>query len=841
MTNYAHRPLLMQWILLGAMTLLTGALLGFDRFQDYAALNRLEQERLQAQLRVIQENTTSLLRTAGTILQRIQNDVADHPLSPTTTASQIKQWEAYSVIPGIRALLVVDANGVVHYSNHAELLHINVNDRAFFRTPRQQPERQRLYLSPPFRSRIDKQIFIMHLSQALLTAKGEFAGVVAIALEPDYFRVLLQSVLYAADMQAAIVHGDGHLFLQVPEREAHLQEGEVILSGAFAQPGQLWQQWQNSTQPAATGENRRLGMAEPIQPAELQLDKPLWVAVSRLSEVVLEDWYWDAQIFAGLFFLSVLLIAVGLFYSQQKMRLVHAQAGAAEAALRKSDAQQQAILNHAPAVIFMKDLRGNYLMINRRCEEWLGINNHSIWGKNDTELFPAEVASALRASDQEVLRHGTVMVEERVPTREGERIVLANKFVLRESDGRPYAICGIVTDISERKEAEEQLRLAKEEALRANRSKSLFLAAMSHEIRTPMHAIIGMGDTLLETSLDAEQRRCLHIILNAGNMLMGLINDILDLSKIEAGQLEVEQHPLDLPRLVYEVEEVMRGAIMDRGLAFHVHLADNIPKMVRGDGQRLRQLLFNLLDNARKFTRQGSIELMVCCLAEQQIQFTVTDTGMGIGEERLQEIFEPFVQVERDAQGRLGGVGLGLSICRQLVALMGGEIEVASRLGVGTTFTVVLPMERLSEMESLPSPLPHETTVMAVTAGLHILAVDDAEDNLRLLEAFLKRTAHRLSTAMDGAAGLAKFQSSHYDLVLMDIQMPVMDGYQATRSMREWEATQGHAPTPIIAFTAHAMKEVSEQVLAAGCNAVLTKPLRKQGLLDMLERFHKVA
>jgi PAS domain S-box-containing protein len=833
MKHYANRPFVMQWILLGTITLLAGALMGIDLFQDYAARGRLERDRLQAQLRVIHENTTSLLRTAHTILQRLQVDLA-HPLETTQVASHIEQWEAYSVIPGIRSVLVVDGQGIVRYSNRAELLQLDVKHRAFYDTPRQQPEQNRLYLTPPFRSRIDNQTLVMNLSRVLLAPDGTFAGVVAITLDADYFRTVMQSVLYAADMQVALLYGGGQLFLQVPEREVQLHNGEVVFSGEQAQPGQLWPQWQyyNLSSEQPPGQNRRIGMALPIQPPELHLDQPILVVVSRLNAVVQGDWYWDARVFGGLFLLSVLLVVVVLYYSQQKIHLAYAQAGASEAALRKSDAQQREILNYAPAVIFMKDLQGRYLMINRQCEQWLGISNQAINGKLDSDLFPAEVAVHLQNSDQEVLRLGVVMVEERVPMCDGERIVLANKFLLRESDGSPYAICGIVTDISERKQAEEQLRLAKEAAMQASRSKSLFLAAMSHEIRTPMHAIIGMGDTLQETNLDAEQRHCLHIMVNAGNMLMGLINDILDLSKIEAGQLEVERLPVDLRLLLHEVEEVMRGGIRDRGLHLQVHLNENVPKTVRSDEQRLKQVLFNLIDNARKFTLKGAVHVAVSCLEGTNIRFAVTDSGIGIGEERLQDIFEPFVQGESES-GRLGGAGLGLSICRQLVSLMGGEIQVVSRVGEGSTFSFILPMESVDGVEILP-PVSKQTVVDRAV-GLHILAVDDAEDNLRLLEAFLKRTPHCLCTALNGADGLLQFQNTVFDVVLMDIQMPIMDGYQTTRAMREWEAAQARSRTPIIAFTAHAMKDVSEQIMAAGCDAVLTKPLRKQGLLDMLE------
>ncbi|MBF0184137.1 MAG: response regulator [Magnetococcales bacterium] len=821
MNHYAKRPFLMQWILLGMTTLLTGAVVAFDLYRDYDHRVRVERERLLAQVRVLQENTDLLLRTAHIFLRHMQADFPDNTQESGQISEPLAQRFNYPIIPGIRALLVVDAQGIVRYANLAELLQIDVSNREFFRIARQPNQQHLLHLSPPLRSRIDGR-FVMHLSQAVLTAQGTFAGVVAIALEPDYFRTLMQSVLYAPDMQVTILHGGGHLFLQVPES---------------ANAASLPQSWPQSTPEWHDG---RIGIAVRIQPSVLQMDQPLWMVVSRDAEAVRGDWYQDMQMYGALFALIVVLIALVLYFSQRLIHRFHRQAGAAEAALQQSDAQQREIFDHAPAIIFIKDLQGCYRLINRQFEQWMGIDNQKICGRSDSELFPAEVAARLRASDQEVLRHGTIMVEERVPMADGLRYFLAHKFLLRTSEGQPYAICGIVSDISVRKQTEEQLQAAKEEAIRANRSKTLFLAAMSHEMRTPLHAIIGMGDTLQESALNEEQRRNLHIMIKAGNMLMGLINDLLDLSKIEAGQLEMEQHPVALSALLHEVAEVMRGGIVERGVALQIQMAADVPPMVSGDGQRLRQILFNLIDNARKFTHQGSIALTVTRVDGQRICFAVSDTGIGIGAERLQEIFEPFVQGNSEVGHRVGGIGLGLSICRQLVTLMGGQIQVESCLGSGSTFSFVLPMQSLSLLPSESLPTAAAPVVATIASnGLHILAVDDAEDNLRLLEAFLKRTPHRLSTAMDGAEGLALFQSNPFDLVLMDIQMPVMDGYQATRSMREWEAAVNSVPTPIIAFTAHAMKEVSEQVLAAGCDAVLTKPLRKQNLLEMLDRFPK--
>ncbi|MEO5351509.1 MAG: response regulator, partial [Magnetococcus sp. YQC-3] len=243
---------------------------------------------------------------------------------------------------------------------------------------------------------------------------------------------------------------------------------------------------------------------------------------------------------------------------------------------------------------------------------------------------------------------------------------------------------------------------------------------------------------------------------------------------------------------------------------------------------------------ASKFTQHGGVTLSLSAVDQSRVRFVVADTGIGIPDDRLALIFEPFVQAAGHYTfKRFGGAGLGLSICKQLVGLMQGTIHVASQVGQGSTFTFVLPLEPMPEQANpLPLPRPDGLAEVAVArAGLRILAVDDAEENLQLLDAFLKGTAHRLTVARDGAEAVSLFQANPFDLVLMDIQMPVMDGYDATRAMRRWEGEQNRPATPIVAFTAHAMKEVSEEVLAAGCNDVLTKPIRKKSLLSVLERY----
>ncbi|MBF0462934.1 MAG: response regulator [Magnetococcales bacterium] len=833
MTHYANRPFLIQWFLLGMVTLLFGAIFCFELYEDYNGRERSERDHLQAQSRVITENVGLLLRATHTALQHILDDLPNGRDGVRYRPEAAKRWNAYLVIPGLRALIVTDARGVVQVTNLDMLLHQDVSSRAYFQIPRQHPDRETLYLSPPFWTVTHH--FVICLSRAIIGADGRFAGAVTLSLEPDYFKTVMGSVLYAPDMQVTIAHGDGQLFLQVPEQERPPGVDPSTGTHAALQPVGLGDSIIQSTH------GERLGVVDRIQPAPLHMSNPLFVAVSRSWEAIFADWYQESRLYASLFLAMVLVACVVLWFIQAKIRRFGLLALRVQTALDKSNRQQTEILNRTPAVVLLKDLHGRYLFLNHQYETLFHVTNQAIQGKTDYDIFPDDVAEVLRENDRQALAHGTIVVEEQVPQDDGLHTYISVKFVLKEPDGQPYAVCGIATDITARKQEEEELRCAKEAALQASRAKSNFLAAMSHEIRTPMNAIIGMGDVLRETVLDAEQRHGLQVIIHASNTLLGLINDILDLSKIEAGQMEVERLPFDLPLLLEESADILRVGAQAKGLALEVYPADNLPRMVYGDAQRLRQVLFNLMDNANKFTRQGQVTLSISCLDDTRIQFSVTDTGIGIADERLSAIFEPFVQAEgRHTFKRFGGTGLGLSICQQLVGLMGGTIQVQSQAGVGSTFTFAVPLDRVvAQPEPLrPAEQVHNpNTESPVQAGLRILAVDDAEDNLLLLRAFLKKTSHHLTTASDGAQAIILFQTGAFDLVLMDIQMPILNGYEATRAIRQWEALHNRPAVPIIAFTAHAMKEVSEEVLAAGCNDVLTKPIRKSSLLSVLDRY----
>lgn len=521
----------------------------------------------------------------------------------------------------------------------------------------------------------------------------------------------------------------------------------------------------------------------------------------------------------------------------------------AEAALAKSEQKYRMIFENVQDVFYQTDIAGNVVDISPSIAEYSGYSRDEIIGKSADFFYAhkkdrAEMLEILM-KDGKVSDHEVVLVH-----KDGRQMHASlNAHVFFDSEGLPAGVEGVLRDITERKQYEEALRIAKEEAEAANRSKSDFLAGMSHEIRTPMNTILGMTDLLSESHLTEEQRKYVQISRSSGESLLVLINDILDLSKVDAGQIALENTPFNLSSILAKVCDLMSAKAEVKGIFINCLMPDDVPTSLVGDPHRLQQILTNLVNNALKFTEGGRVDIRAEKLEDQfdangdkivGLQFAVSDTGIGIPADKLDVIFDKFTQADSSTTRKYGGTGLGLAISKRLVELMGGEIWVESEVGKGSTFFFTAffgegpTAVSSSAMDDL-APIGEPTSDKI--RPLRILLVEDNEDNRLIILTFLKKTPHTVVTAENGVEAFDAVKSGRYDLIFMDMQMPVMDGYTATGKIREWEMETGTRRTPIVALTAHAMKEDELKSLAAGCDRHLTKPIKKNVLLEVIKLY----
>jgi len=654
----------------------------------------------------------------------------------------------------------------------------------------------------------------------------------------------------------------------------------------------------------------------------------------------------------------------------------------AEEARRKSEERFRKLFEQSNDAIFIHQA-GRIIDVNHRACEMLGYSKEQFLTMEIADLYPDE---GYTESSKKINAPGglnsieSILFETRFRKADGTvvDVEISSGIIDREKK----IIQGIARDITERKRTEAELQKAKEEAETANRTKTEFLASMSHEIRTPMNAIIGMADLLMETQLTPEQHQYVQVFQSAGENLLIIINDIIDISKVEAGHVQLETIDFDLTDIIENICDVMSVRAHEKGLELVYSAMPDVPTKLLGDPTRLRQILVNLIGNSIKFTEKGQVFIQIKTqeVKKENIEllFSITDTGIGIAPEQIDTIFDTFTQADSSTTRKYGGTGLGLAISKQLVELMGGHITVESKPDQGSTFSftaqfgiqtepkghiekIALDMRgvkvlvvddnetnrmilrtTLSKLgatitesdngahglaefkRAMKTADPYQlalidhrmpgmdgfelakhiketmgniknTTVMMLTSddrsgdralckefditfylvkpikraellaaiatimgrkiepvvgkipearsadltkirSLNLLLVEDSADNRLIIQAYFKRASDHIDIAENGAIAVEKFKSGKYDLVFMDVQMPVMDGYTATREIRKWEQEQGRKQTPIIALTAHAMKEDVQKSLDAGCTDHLTKPIRRATLMEAVQK-----
>ncbi|HEX3729517.1 MAG TPA: ATP-binding protein, partial [Opitutaceae bacterium] len=493
--------------------------------------------------------------------------------------------------------------------------------------------------------------------------------------------------------------------------------------------------------------------------------------------------------------------------------------------LRLAPVARAMLIENLEDLLVVLDATGAVIDLNRSAAANLGWLPESAQGRAYDEVL-ADWPGVVALLEEEAPEKSEVLI--------GGKVHELTVAPIHDPKGRLQARILILRDITDRKEIESQFQRAKEQAEAANAAKSRFLAMISHEIRTPMNAVVGFTHLLQSTPINDEQRQYLDLITQGGKALLVIIDDVLDYTKITSGRLDLEEAPFRVADQASHIFRLLQPRAREKGISLELTIDPEIPTMVVGDSVRVGQVLTNLVSNAIKFTERGGVLIRLGRNegpeGERFLVAEIRDTGIGIAPEAMKRIFQPFSQADNSITRKYGGTGLGLAISKRLCELMGGELTVASEVGRGTTFTARMRVARASELSVTPEPAP-----VAAGRPLNLLVFEDNRLNQHVIGALLKKSGHRVRFAAAGQEGLTILEHESFDAVLMDIEMPGMDGYETVRRLREGEAS-ATARNHIIAVTAHAMVGMREKCLAAGMDDFLTKPIDPAALREALTR-----
>ncbi|HZH26317.1 MAG TPA: ATP-binding protein [Azospirillaceae bacterium] len=726
-------------------------------------------------------------------------------------------------LPFLRRLSLIDEAGrVVETSQDEPAPNVSVADRDYFKA---QIERDAgLFIGAVARSRVDGRSFIS-LSRRLVHPDGRFAGVLAAVVDAAEFQASYGALQVGPGGSVTVIRADGIIFFRHPHNEDFI--GRSLAGESFfrehlgVRPSGTFR-----TVVTATDSVDRITSYRRLE------QFPLVVGVGVAVDDALANWYRDAVELAWAW--VAMTVTLGIFLA---LLLVEGQRQKrANSLVRQSEARYRLLAENATDLIERRDLNGKRLYVSPSAREVLGYTPEEMLASPPFSLVHPDDASMLRSAFGELVsRGGRRAARCRIRHKDGRWVWVetAGRVVRDPDTGTPVEVVCVARDITGQVAFEEQLAIARREAEAASRAKSDFLATMSHELRTPLNAVIGFSELLLSTPLNAEQQRYVLYQRDAGRGLLLLIGDILDFSKIEAGQLDLDETDFDTRHLVEGCRALVAHAAESKGLTVTARVDEDVPAILRGDAMRIRQIALNFLSNAVKFTDSGSVSVIVTRLpGGVGVRLAVSDTGRGIPASRLGDLFHDFSQVERTGTKGEGGTGLGLAISRRLAERMGGSVGVTSVQGAGSTFWADLPLS-----EGAPDRVVRKVkTGTAPEQALRILLAEDVEPNRLLATRVLEQAGHTVVAVANGQDAVAAAAQGGFDVLVLDVQMPVLDGVEAARRIR----ALGHGPgeVPILALTANALASEVERCRAAGMDGHMAKPFEPSALVA---RVHELA
>lgn len=892
--DYLRRLTASIWIIPTTVLSIVAATLTWFAYHEYRQTQEQEYRFIEAHVRMGEAQITAKLRIADILLQQMAQDRLETPALSIAELEQ-RQKERLKQESAITFVLTTDSNGriITAYSttnsDYADKARgFDASTREYFSVHRhaRPGDKDNLFISRLFKSTGGTTVFVV--SRAIRGPNDQFEGVISATFSPQFFDNVLRQILpdqKGGNVTLFNLHGD--ILYRLPDPEKHI--GQSIADGPIFQAHtRSGQHTVRRTGVSIIDSTERMFVFSKVA------NTTLGIAVSRLLHDALVEWRASLVIRTLIFsFLTIVMLSLAGI-AQRRQRVVRASTEK----LAREEEKFRALFESAPDALVMLDGNGTMVMVNRNAELMFGYERNALLGNlvdmllpeqfpeelisffqgnktthspgnvnsdsdmwavsKDGQRFPVSVSFSTfkteqgnmitvairditeRKQTEEALQQASIILENKVKARTIE-LSRANELLKQEIAERKLAMENL-------KQKTTELSMAKEAAESASQVKSEFLANMSHEIRTPMNAIVGMVDLTLDTDLTSMQKDYLQTVKTSSQHLLTIINDILDLSKIEAGKLQLVNSFFSLRTTLGNTIQILLVKAHERGVDLIYHYKPDVDDILFGDSSRLTQIVFNLVGNAIKFTEQGEVLLQVGVASRTTdrvtLHFSVTDTGIGIPTEKQKTIFDPFVQADISTTKKFGGTGLGLPISKQLIQMMGGDIWVDSAPNSGSTFQFTVQFQR-GRPEDLKQTPKQPFDLQDNGSGppnrlksLKVLLAEDTPVNQKLATRVLEKRGHVVKVASDGQKTLEALDKEDFDLVLMDVQMPGMDGLEATKTIRRNEQNSGRH-IPIVAMTAYAMTGDKERCLEAGMDDYISKPINASELFQVIDRVIK--